>query len=160
LCRLVSVDGRIAAVAIAKLHHKSSKLCTLRVRPEYRNLGLGQRLLRSTLASLLEADTPKVHFTISEEIFEESGSFFTPYGFRLGHWKKDWYVRGMYEMAYWARASAIRDALSHQLPLFQNSVAVLSIRPEPAAAIENGTKLVEFRRRFTRKAKAIPALFY
>lgn len=161
LCKLVAVDGEVAALAIAKVHRRSSKLCTLRVAPQFRRMGIGQQLLKSTLASLICAQSSKVHFTISEEIFDECGDFFTPYGFRLGHWRKGWYVRGMYEMAYWARASAIRDALSHQLPLFgAKPVVVLSIRPKHAEAIEQGAKLVEFRRRFSSRARAANALFY
>lgn len=161
LCKIVAVDGKIAALAIAKLHTKSSKLCTLRVAPEFRKLGLGQRLLRSTLGSLLAANASKIHFTISEEIFHECGNFFTPYGFQLGHWRKGWYVRGMYEMAYWARASAIQHALDQQMTLFTDrSVVVMSIKPEHALAIQHGIKRVEFRRRFSRSVKCSKALFY
>jgi predicted transcriptional regulator len=79
----------------------------------------------------------------------------------LAHWRKDWYVRGMYEMAYSARASTIRDAIANQLPLFEAPpFCLLSIRPQHAAAIENGTKRVEFRRKFSRKLKAATALIY
>jgi len=160
-CRIVAVDGEVAAVAIAKYQKKSSKLCTLRVNPRFRRLGLGQKLLRATLRDLLKSNTRRVHFTISEEIFAECGSFFTPYGFHLAHWKQGWYVRGMYEMAYSAPAAVISDAMTGQLPLFGgNPVVLLSIRPEHANAIEEGRKLVEFRRKFSHRAKAATALIY
>ncbi|HLP82841.1 MAG TPA: hypothetical protein VK157_00690 [Phycisphaerales bacterium] len=161
LCRAVVIGDQIAALAIAKVSASSSKLCTLRVRPEFQRLGLGERLLRSVLANLLEYDTRKVHFTISEEVFDKCGGFFAPYGFKLGHWRKGWYVRGMYEMAYWARESTIRDVLSNQMPLFRRDpVVVLSVRPQHAAQIAAGTKLVEFRRRFTNQIRQAPAIVY
>lgn len=161
LCRMIAVDGEVAALAIAKVDIHSSKLCTLRVRPKFQGLGLGQQLIRSTFASLLERQTGRIHFTISEEINHECGSFFEPYGFKLGAWKRGWYVRGMYEMAYWAKASRIRDALSHQLPLFgERPVVVMSIKPEYALAMGAGHKQVEFRRKFTDKVRQATALFY
>jgi predicted transcriptional regulator len=160
-CRMVSVDGAIAAVAIAKYGRKSSKLCTLRVGPRFQRNGIGQQLLRTTLRDLLQSDTRRIHFTISEEIFSNCGSFFTPYGFHLAHWKKGWYVRGMYEMAFSAPASLVADAMTGQFPLFGDlHTVLLSIRPQFATAIEQGTKLVEFRKKFSHRAKAAPALIY
>ncbi len=163
LCRAISVDGAVAALAIARIERKSSKLCTLRVDPKFRNQGLGQRLLRQVLGGLLESGTRRVHFTISEQILDECGSFFQPYGFRLAHWRQGWYVRGMWELAFSARASVIRDALSGQGQLWPEhgrQVTILSVRPRHAAAIESGLKRVEFRRRFSRRAGNSPALVY
>ncbi len=157
---MISVDGKIAAVAISKWQRQSSKLCTLRVRPEFRSAGFGQELLHSTLASLLRAGTERVHFTISEEIQSQCGSFFDPYGFHLDYWSRGRYIRGMSELVYSAGSDAIEDALSHQIPLFGDNVVVLSVRPKYAAAIENGTKQVEFRKKFSARAASSQALVY
>ncbi|MBL8877033.1 MAG: hypothetical protein JNM86_14660 [Phycisphaerae bacterium] len=160
VCRMVAVDGEIAAVAIAKYGRRSSKLCTLRVRPQFRSAGFGQSLLRSVLVSLLEAGTDKVHFTISEEIASQCGSFFEPYGFHFDDWSPGRYVRGMDELVYSAGSDQIGDVLSQQIPLFGDNVIVLSVRPQYAAAIEDGTKQVEFRKKFSRSAANTSALIY
>lgn len=160
VCRMVAVDGKVAAIAIAKYGRQSSKLCTLRVRPEFRSAGYGQSLLRSVLVSLMEAGTEKVHFTISEEIEAQCGSFFAPYGFHLDDWSRGRYVRGMDELVYSAGCDQIGDVLSQQFPLFGENVFVLSVRPQYAAAIEDGTKQVEFRKKFSRSAVNASALIY
>ncbi|HEV7799263.1 MAG TPA: hypothetical protein VGO73_13975, partial [Pyrinomonadaceae bacterium] len=53
LCEAVIKHDEIAALSIVKYSGKSSKLCTLRVRENYRALGFGQRLLRRTFENLL-----------------------------------------------------------------------------------------------------------
>lgn len=163
ICRAIAVDGEIAAVAIAKIEERSSKLCTLRVAPQFRGHGMGEQLLRQVLAGMLSSGTRRVHFTISEQIFQDCGSFFAPYGFQLAHWKRGWYVNGMYELAFTARASLIRDAISGQGHLWNQKgpqVAVLSVRPRFAEAIERGLKRVEFRKRFSSRVGAFPAMLY
>jgi len=160
MCRIVAIDGRIAAVAIARIGTRSSKLCTLRVGEDFRRLGIGQKLLNSTLARLLETGTRKIHFTISERVFDQCGQFFVPYGFRLGAWKNGWYVKGMYELAYYAHAATVRDAIDGQMNLFSNPVVVLSVRPRHVDSIARGQKLVEFRRKFSEKHRSCPALLY
>jgi predicted transcriptional regulator len=55
----------------------------------------------------------------------------------------------------------IRDGLEGQSSLFdEGGVVVISIRPRYAALIEQGHKLVEFRRQFPRRVRNGRAIFY
>lgn len=161
ICRIAFIDNKLAAVAIGRLHTKSSKLCTLRVRPEYRGKRIGQRLLESTLHDFMRHGARRVHYTISEAVVAECGGFFQPYGFGLAHYRKDWYARDMFELAYTATRNQVLTGLKNQPVLFdQQDTVVLSIKPKYAALIENGQKLVEFRRQFSPRLKSANALIY
>ena len=161
VCRVRMVDGKMAAVAIGKRSHRSSKLCTLRVRDEYQGQGIGQQLLHSTLRDLLSTGARRMHLTISEPILDQCGRFFDPYGFSFVTCRKGWYIRGMYELAFSANAHQLRRGLASQPRLFDNhDMLVLSVKPEYAALIEQGKKRVEFRRRFSTRVRSAKALLY
>jgi len=161
-CEAIIKNNEIAALSIVKYSGKSSKLCTLRVRENYRALGLGQRLLLRTFENLLAHKCKDIHYTISEEILSHCGEFFTPYGFYLATWNKDRYVKGKDELIFSVesqslfnklKAAKINDVTSKRAVLF-------SIKPEYADLIERGQKRVEFRRRFNANLNSTLVFFY
>ena len=100
VCHVALVQGHIAAVGIGKRANASAKLCTLRVRDLYRGLGLGQLLLYQTIKDLVASDCQRVHYTISEDVFNQCGNFFSPYGFSLVSWSRERYAKGIEELVF------------------------------------------------------------
>jgi predicted transcriptional regulator/GNAT superfamily N-acetyltransferase len=162
LCEAIIKNGEIAALSIVKYSGKSSKLCTLRVRENYRSLGFGQRLLRRTFENLLAYKCKDVHYTISEEILSHCGEFFTPYGFYLATWNKDRYVKGKDELIFSIKSQSLLNRLkAANITQATNTKAVLfSIKPEYADLIERGQKRVEFRRKFSANLNSTHVFFY
>ncbi|HTK39069.1 MAG TPA: GNAT family N-acetyltransferase, partial [Pyrinomonadaceae bacterium] len=109
VCNVVFDDDEIIAVSIGKFHRKSSKLCTLKVNESYRNLGLGHKLLAKTAQQLIESGCKKVHFTVSDEIKNQIGEFFSNYGFNLISWEQNRYSNGHEELVF---ASSARDLIN------------------------------------------------
>lgn len=162
LCEAIIIKGEIAALSIVKYSGKSSKLCTLRVRKNYRSLGFGQRLLRRTFENLLANKCKEVHYTISEEILSHCGEFFAPYGFYLATWNKDRYVKGKDELIFSVKSQYLFNRLkAANFTEATNKKAVLfSIKPEYADLIERGKKRVEFRRKFSTNLNSTLVFFY
>lgn len=100
VCHVARVQGHIAAVGIGKRANTSAKLCTLRVRDLYRGLGLGQLLLYQTIKDLVASNCQRVHYTISEDVFYQCGSFFSPYGFSMVSWSRERYAKGIEELVF------------------------------------------------------------
>ena len=151
VCRVATVGDRVNALAIGKRSEKSAKLCTLRVRQDARRLGIGQRLLHETLADLLREGCQRVYYTISEQVLGECGRFFTPYDFTLASWEKGRYVNGMDELVFHAEARRLVRTLRKRArrAYREEDAVVLSVKPKYARMIEQGCKMVEFRRRFS-----------
>jgi predicted transcriptional regulator len=162
LCEAVTLNGEIAALSIVKYSGKSSKLCTLRVRDNYRSLGFGQRLLRRTFENLLAHKCKDVHYTISEEILSHCGEFFTPYGFCLATWNKDRYVKGKDELIFSVKSQYLLNRLKavNIIEVASKKAVLFSIKPEYADLIERGQKRVEFRRKCSANLNSSIGLFY
>ena len=162
VCQLIMAKDQIAALSIIKNSSKSSKLCTLRVREEYRSSGFGQSLLRFAFERFLSNKCESVHYTISDEMMVECGDFFTPYGFKLSSWNRNRYVKGKDELVF----SVPTPRLINSMVAWKFDKAsepralLLSIKPENADLIEKGLKQVEFRRRFSSNWSSIPVFFY
>jgi ribosomal protein S18 acetylase RimI-like enzyme len=99
-CNYLIQDDDIIALSIGKHSEKSSKLCSFKVLPEFRHQGIGELLLRRTLSELLKLNTKSIHFTVSDEIQEKVGKFFTNHGFHLRSWAKNRYSYGRDELVY------------------------------------------------------------
>ncbi len=166
---LILLDGadKINGVFIAKggIH---AKVCTLRLREEARNQGLGTALMAEGLRSLLQSRTKDVLVTISEAARASCQPFFEAFGFRCVAHKKGRYVRGVDELIYKGSARELRhilrDMLQHHAGAKKqsgrNGAVLFSLRPEFAQMFLQGRKSVEFRRRFSRKHAGTTAVFY
>jgi predicted transcriptional regulator/GNAT superfamily N-acetyltransferase len=158
LCEVIIINDEIAALSIVKYSGKSSKLCTLRVRENYRSLGFGQRLLRRTFENLIANKCKDIHYTISEEILSHCGEFFDPYGFYLASWKKNRYVKGKDELIFSVKSQDLSNRL--RFANINNKVVLFSIKPQYADLIERGQKRVEFRRKFSANLDSTLVFFY
>lgn len=160
LCQVIVKNDEIAALSIVKHSQVSSKLCTLRVRENYRSLGLGQRLLRSTFQNILSYRCKDVHYTISEEVLSHCGEFFTPYGFNLSAWNKGRYVKGKDELIFSVKSRDLLDKLTSINQSMNTRAVLFSIKPEYADLIERGHKRVEFRRKCSANLNSSLIFFY
>jgi len=162
ICEAVIKNDEIAALSIVKYSDKSSKLCTLRVREDYRALGFGQQLLRRTFKNLLAHKCKDIHYTISEEILSHCGEFFAPYGFCLATWTKDRYVKGKDELIFSVKSQSLFNRLKvgNIYEATRKKAVLFSIKPEYADLIERGQKRVEFRRKFGANLNSTLVFFY
>lgn len=154
VCHTIIINGEIAALSIIKLARSSSKLCTFRVQNKYRGIGIGQFLLDKTLSKL--SRSKQIHYTISEEVQNQYGDFFSSCGFSLLAWKKNYYVKGMDELVF----SNSPNIFAKKMRTDTKKLILFSIKPEYAGLIEQGEKFVEFRRRFSPHINSAKALFY
>jgi predicted transcriptional regulator/ribosomal protein S18 acetylase RimI-like enzyme len=160
-CEVALVGNNIAGLSIGKFGSSSSKLCTLQVSENYNSMGIGHTLLNTALNRLISFGSKRVHYTISEEIYEKCGGFFESYNFFLNSWEKNRYVKGNDEMVF----SSKSHILSKLLPYIADeqrlkSLLLISVKPEYATKIEQGEKLVEFRRKFATCSESMHAFFY
>ena len=119
----------IVGVAIIKDTPQEKKICTLRVLNHYQNQGIGSCLLARTKEELRE---PCPLITVSGVQMPTFGHFLKKRGFVVKDKVKSLYRKGAYEYFF-------------NQP-YHHKVALLSIKPEYALAIERGEKLIEFRK--------------
>lgn len=160
-CKVALAGERIAALSIGRYGTPSAKLCTLRVGDGYQGNGIGQHLLHHSLAEFLVKGCSRVHYTISEDILTRWGQFFCPYGFEMSSWARNRYVHGMDELIYSVDAQQLLRLLKAvRSTQISGDFVLISIKPGNAKLIEQGVKLVEYRRRFSPQLANKTALFY
>lgn len=71
-------NSQIAGFAILKHNHEESKICTLRVRDDYANTGIGIRLFEKSF-DLLETSSPLL--SVSDEMYPKFNKIFRYFGF-------------------------------------------------------------------------------
>lgn len=160
VCNVVLDGDVVAGISIGKRHAKSSKLCTLKVGDNYRSNGLGTELLTLSTRQLVSSGCKRVHFTVSDQVQAEVGSFFHDFGFDLVDWKKNRYSAGHEELIFSAPARKLSDNLRRFWWEMNKKLLLFSIRPEFAQLMQNGHKSVELRRRFSEKYLDYRAFFY
>lgn len=120
----------IVGVAIIKDTPQEKKICTLRVLKHYKNQGVGSCLLARTQQELSDS---RPLITVSGVQMPTFAHFLKKRGFEVKDKIKSIYRKGAYEYFF-----------NHA---YEHKVALLSIKPEYAMAIERGEKLIEFRKR-------------
>jgi hypothetical protein len=87
VCYTASRSGDIVGVCIGKFGKPSNKLCTLRVCPSVQSQNVGSQLLNRFFLDIMKTKSGRgVHFTISEAVDAECGSFFRELGFARQAW--------------------------------------------------------------------------
>ena len=129
LCCGISIFD-IKGVAILKSTDAEKKICTLRVLKSFRNIGIGTKLLKISQELLADA---RPLITVSGVHMKEFFPFLKRNGFVLKDKVKSLYRRGCYEYFF-------------NVP-YEHKYVLLSVKPEYASAISNGTKKVEFRKK-------------
>jgi N-acetylglutamate synthase-like GNAT family acetyltransferase len=130
VCNYIIEDNELAAVSIGKRSNKSSKLCSLKVNEKYRSRGFGHQLLTRTLSQLIGTGCKRVHFTVSDEIQHQVGSFFEDYGFRLNSWEHDRYSKGHEELIFSANTQCLFQKLPRTHLYFRDIVTSYSPGPQ------------------------------
>lgn len=90
-------EGKIAGLGIAKNDGLEKKICTVRVAPEYENLGLGVRIFDNLLKWL---DTDHPNLTVSEGKLPKFSRLFDYYGFTNTSANQSVYIPGVYEFGF------------------------------------------------------------
>lgn len=168
-CSGASIDG----IFIGKLGD-SAKICTLRLRESARNQGVGRALVTEGLTKLLVTKANRFHVTISEAAEEGAIDFFESLGFgRIGV-ESDRYRKGVDEFIYACSGQEVEEMVRNELAkgvdktLFgsiplqmpHEQTLLMSLKPRFAKPIIEGNKVVEFRRRFSRKYEGATIVFY
>lgn len=129
LCTDISIFD-IVGVAIIKDDSIEKKICTLQVNKTYQRRGIGTKLLE---LACKELNTPTPFITVSGLHMHTFGPFLKKKGFKMCDKVKSLYRKGSYEYFF-------------NKP-YKHEVALISIQPVYASAIERGEKLVEFRKK-------------
>jgi predicted transcriptional regulator len=155
---LIMNEGKAIAETIIKRDY-DTKLCSMRIIPEYQNNHLGP-VLFAQIANSLDTFAETIHFTAPESLALERFGLFNKLGFSKISKSKKKYRNGEDEFIFKANTRAFKkkayDLLSNlSFDLLDNSndliPIVLSIKPKYAGLIIKKRKTVEIRRKFSRK---------
>lgn len=94
---LERTSGGISGFMILKHSNEESKLCTLRVRTEHENKGIGVRFFK-TAFEILETDQPLL--SVSERAMPKFKRIFDYFGFEYAASYKNLYLPGAQEFSY------------------------------------------------------------
>jgi len=146
-------------VLVAVLKHGSkSKFCHLSIESGFQGNRLGH-LMFSLMAAEVRHAAAEVHFTLPEGLWEREKGFFQTFGFESVEVASSQYRLFEEELRCSAPFSKVWNCVLEQLPSlltgtsiagFQvNEGVVLSLHARHAAAVMQGLKTIELRKRFT-----------
>jgi GNAT superfamily N-acetyltransferase len=104
-------QGRIAALGIAKAEDGESKICTVRVAPEFRGRGLGVRIFEE-LMNWLGDERPLA--SVSEVKIGEFQRVFDHFGYRLTSVRTGLYLPGRSEYFFNESLSPMKEKASNR----------------------------------------------
>lgn len=165
---IVYQEDKPVAASVLKLG-KDAKICSLRVLPDAEKEGYGA-LLMALVARDMRSHSKVVHFTIPDSIWNEKAAFFEKYGFKMLGPVRNQYRSDGDEFYCSGEFGNMWSRVTRELPKFLSDVTIngyrpsydllMSLRPEYADGIMNGTKTVEVRRRFSTKWVGSHVLVY
>ena len=160
--------GNAIASAILKLGRKS-KFCHLRIHQNFHDLDLG-RMFFSQMTFEARHLAKQIHFTLPESLWFEKSRFFESFGFKCATKSLRQYRHGDTELSCSAPVSTVWSAALERLPQLMpkfnvggyslNNEILVSIRPKYAHQILSGTKLIEIRKKFSRRWAGCRAVLY
>ncbi|MBI4460283.1 MAG: hypothetical protein HY648_09535 [Acidobacteria bacterium] len=147
------------ASAVLKIGDRS-KVCHLRIKEDLQDLSLGE-IFFTQMTQEVRRYAKEVHFTLPESLWAKKKSFFANFGFGTPQKAKRQYRKGDEELICSAPLTEVWSAMLKRLPRVMKKFTVagysldsgmlLSIRPQYADRLLQGKKLVEIRRKFTKK---------
>ncbi len=165
---LVYAKEKPVGLTIAK-NVENSKLCSMRVLPEYQKKGMGY-LLMSLVGRELRNFAGTVHFTAPQRIYNKNITFFDKLGFKcLGETDKQYRLFDKEILCtvgakyLWNNILSNLDDTIQQFTLIGNPKhpdLVMSIKPEFANMIKERKKKIEIRRKFSKKWKNAYVMLY
>jgi predicted transcriptional regulator len=165
----IAYEGEAAiASAILKLG-KKAKFCHLRIREDFQDQDLGQMFF--TLMTLeIRHRAQEVHFTLPESLWRKKSGFFQSFGFSTATKAARQYRHGDAELICSAPLQTVLSAVLTKVPNlitkfsvgghFLGSDLLMSVKPKYAERLLSGTKLVEIRKKFSRKWLGRRAVLY
>jgi len=147
---------------------KNAKLCSLRIKPDYQEYGLGTLLMA---LSVLEFKSRKrVHFSIPASLWESKNEFFESYGFcYIKKFKTQYRPHDEELLCAGLLYNALNRVIMDLPELFETfsvnkdsktADLILSIKPNFLNKIVSGEKKVELRKRFSKKWEGAIAILY
>jgi predicted transcriptional regulator len=154
----VGLDGDKPVLAAVLKHGPRSKFCHLSIESSFQGSKLGH-LMFSLMAAEVRHAAEEIHFTLPEGLWEREKGFFQVFGFASAEAASSQYRLFEEELRCSAPFSKVWSCVLEQLPtlLTSTSIAgfqvnegvVLSLQARHAAAVMQGRKTVELRKRFT-----------
>ena len=165
----VAYEGEQAiASAVLKLGQRS-KFCHLKIHQNFQDMDLGQMFF-SQMAAEARHDAKEIHFTLPESLWAGRHGFFESFGFSSVKKAGRQYRKGEAELACSAPFetvwSSVVKRLSELAPKFVvggyslDNRILISVKPKYAGRILAKTKLVEIRRKFSRRWVGCRAVLY
>lgn len=165
----VAYEGDVAiASAILKLG-KKAKFCHLRIREGFQDQDLGQMfftLMTMEIRHLAE----EVHFTLPESLWRQKSGFFKSFGFLTATRASKQYRQGDAELICSAPLPTVLPVVLTKVPNliskfsvgghFLGSDLLMSVKPKFAGRFLSGAKVVEIRKKFSKKWVGRRAVLY
>lgn len=147
-----------------------AKLCSLRVVPEARGMGIGSALFKLA-ADEIGQNYNRFHFTAPESLVVRAKDYFRRIGFECRGAVNKHYRPGEGEFGFTGRVDKIKKLISSNVDytLFGTTMylkpprvkwLIMSIKPEFATKIIEGIKVIELRRQFSETHQGSRILIY
>lgn len=156
------------ATAVVKFGMQS-KFCHLYINPDVREQHLGD-LFFSMMALDVKRHAGEVHFTVPESLWIEKKEFFQSFGFNKAEKATNQYRNFEEELRCSASFNTVWQKTLEKLPIIIDTLAnsednifnglVMSIKPKWVEKIQEGKKIVEIRRKFSKKWKGCRVTIY
>ncbi len=156
------------ATAVVKIG-KWSKFCHLHIQQGIREQHLGD-LFFSMMALDVKRNANEVHFTVPESLWIEKKGFFQSFGFNEVEKAANQYRNSEEELRCSASFNTVWQNTLEKLPIIINSLTssednifnglVMSIKPKWVERIQEGKKIVEIRRKFSKKWEGCRVTIY
>lgn len=159
-------EGKAIAESIVKFG-VNSKMCSMRVDPDYQGKGIGPFLF-AQIAREIDYSVKSLHFTAPESLVHERKGLFDDLGFVLQGKSRRRYRVGEDELVFKGSASEFKKKSLELIAkkISKNIVGgfrpgvLISIQPVNIYKILSGEKTVELRRKFSADNKGSIALLY
>jgi len=165
----VSYEGDRAIASAVLKKGKRAKFCHLKIDQNFQDMDLGQMFFsQMTLEARHEAK--EIHFTLPELLWSTKQGFFESFGFMAAVKSRRQYRQGEAELSCSAPFTTVWSAVMERLPAIAakfsvggyslNNKLLISIKPNHAQRILAGSKLVEVRKKFSKKWVGCRAVLY
>jgi predicted transcriptional regulator len=161
-------DERPIACAVLKLGDRA-KICHLRIHEDFRDQDLGQIFFTQMIFEIRHG-AREVHFTLPESLWSLKSGFFESFGFSNPTKASRQYRQGDTELFCSTAVSTAWSFLREKLPELSAKFSVgkfslgskllMSVKPRYAERLFAGAKLVEIRKRFSKKWVGCRAVLY
>lgn len=145
----------------------NTKICTLRLKDDVKETGLGKALLLEGLRHTIDQATKDITVTVSEAAESNVARFFESFGFHNIANLRNRYSHGVDEHIYTCPVPShltsfllAQTQTENNTNFKRNPALLFSLKPQFADSVINRKKRIEFRRRFSKNMEGALAYFY